>query len=224
VSLPAASPVPAPLSLAAGPQADGAARSSLAGAGAAAAPTAAAKPNPPVPRRDGAGRPRVAAPHQAIAIEASTDDFSQAGPLLGDNPLDVFSDTSGAGLELAFEVPAAPAATSGRKAPETAERERRAPAASQARGAQHRATTEASTARARRPGMLWAIPAVLLLLLAVGVLFPGWFSLAPPDQAAARAREARQPATRGSSHTLQSARREPVGPADVLAPALRELQ
>jgi hypothetical protein len=159
-------------------------------------------------------------PQPAIAAEASSDDFSQAGSLLGDNPLDVFSDTSDAGLELAYEAPVAAA----RKAHEPAERERRAPAAPQGRSALHRATSHASGALAQRPSALWAIPAVLLLLLAAFVLFPGWFSLAPPDQAAVRAREARQAATRGSSHTLQSARREPVGPSDVLAPALRELQ
>ena len=217
----AVSPVPSP-PLAGAPHPDAAVRAPavpLREAGAAPKPTA--KANQTAPRRDSAGRPRVGAP-PAIPTEASAQERLQGGPMLGDNPLDVFAGAGDAGLELAFEAPVALAVIAARKAQDATER--RAPAGQQARGALQQVSTRASGALARRPSVVWAVPAVLLLLLALFVVCPSWFSLAPPDQAAASAREARQSATRGSSRTLQSARGEPVGPSDVLAPALRELQ
>jgi serine/threonine protein kinase len=74
--------------------------------------------------------------------------------------------------------------------------------------------------RRRGPSAVWILPALLWLLLCVGLLAPGLFSAPTPDDAAARERQLRSPATRASDRPLTRER-----PADLskMPPALREL-
>jgi hypothetical protein len=69
-------------------------------------------------------------------------------------------------------------------------------------------------------GLWWLLPIAVLLLFGLFLLVPNLISMAPPDDAAARAREAESAATRGSSRVLQRQRVE-VSPA--ARPEQREL-
>jgi|GEM_PF-1135834 len=172
-------------------------------------------------------RPRKHSNPQQEAVRAPVPDtaisYPGEGPMLGDNPLDAFAGSAAVALELDYApwqerrpedaevkekmpVQQASAAMTQREAPA-------APAASQARN------TPVSP-RSVDAGLWWLLPAALLLLFVLFLLFPSLISVAPPDDAAARAREAESPTTRGSSRVLQRQRVE-VSPA--ARPEQREL-
>lgn len=132
--------------------------------------------------------------------------------LLGDNPLDAFAN-DGAALELQVEPPRGPAL---KRSPLPAAADpKRKPAVASAANADRLVGREVKRSRA-----IWIVPGLLLFLLCLFLIAPGLVSHAPPDDAAVRAREAQNPATRGSSRTLQ---KPPARDLRGVSPALREL-
>jgi eukaryotic-like serine/threonine-protein kinase len=187
------------------------------GAAARKEPSGAGEPVP---------RPRKLSNPQQEAVRVPVPDaaisYPGEGPMLGDNPLDAFAGSAAMALELDYApwqerrpedaevkekmpVQQASAALTQRDAPG-------APAPSQARAAPVRRSADA--------GLWWLLPAALALLFVLFLLFPSLISVAPPDDAAARAREAEAPATRGSSRVLQ---RQRVEVSPTARPEQREL-
>jgi hypothetical protein len=159
--------------------------------------------------------------------------FSAGEPLLGDNPLDVFASSNAVALELDvdFSAGAAANAQSQRRSIGAAKRQPSTQAAGSsvhANGVTGVVGQRSSTAAPRRrvSAVWWIVPASVFVLVTVFLLQPGLVSVAPPDQAAARQREAQNPATRGSSQTLvRKPRSHSAGlhDPDGLPPSLREL-
>jgi tRNA A-37 threonylcarbamoyl transferase component Bud32 len=140
---------------------------------------------------------------------ALQDDF-----LLGDNPLDAFSNDGSAALELQVEPPrAAPSKRS--PLPAATVDARRKLGIASAASSDRMIGREVRSSRA-----IWIVPGLLLFLLCLFLIAPGLVSRAPPDDNAVRAREAQNPATRGSSRTLQ---KPPARDLRGVSPALREL-
>jgi hypothetical protein len=167
----------------------------------------AAPPPSPVPARQSAARPAVSAqPTPANAHD---------GPLLGDSALDAFgAPEAAANLDLDYGTGAGLHPSRRSPAPQTGQRNSLAGRV----GYEDRRRLE--TSRRRGPSALWLLPALLLLLLCVGLLAPALFSVPAADDAAALERQARNPATRSSDRRLTPAR--PVDLAK-MPPALREL-
>ncbi|HTU63230.1 MAG TPA: hypothetical protein VMF89_32440, partial [Polyangiales bacterium] len=171
-------------------------------------------------------RPRKMSNPQQEAVRVPVPDAAISspgeGPMLGDNPLDAFAGSAAVALELDYApwqerrpedaevkekmpVQQATAGQTQREAPA-------APVPSQARAAPVSRSADAS--------LWWLLPAAVALLFVLFLLFPSLIFVAPPDDAAARAREAESAATRGSSRVLQRQRVE-VSPA--ARPEQREL-
>jgi hypothetical protein len=141
--------------------------------------------------------------------------YGQEGPLLGDNPLDVFGSTEALPLDLEVQPQAANSNARGSRPPPAGlsnkRRESRVGAAVEDRP------------RARRKSVskfVWVVPGLLLLVLTAVLLAPSLVSAPAPDDAAAQTREAQNPATRRSQRRLGSAR---PSSATKLSPAQREL-
>jgi tRNA A-37 threonylcarbamoyl transferase component Bud32 len=141
--------------------------------------------------------------------------YGQEGPLLGDNPLDVFGSTEALPLDLQVQPHAAN---------QNARASRPPPAgfANKRREARAAVVPEERPRAPRKPvsKYVWLIPGFLLLLLMVFLLSPSLLSAPAPDDAAAETREAQNPATRRSQRLLRPTR--PVDAAK-LSPAQREL-
>jgi eukaryotic-like serine/threonine-protein kinase len=139
---------------------------------------------------------KAASPPNATPHGVAADD----GPLMGDNPLDAFSDTAGALLDIDYGPAGDPRVS--RQSP--------LPRAAKRAGATGVITHEdrKAGARTRRhgPSALWILPALLLLVVFIVLLAPGLFSAAPPDQSAAMQQEAQNPATRSSDRRLSTSR------------------
>jgi tRNA A-37 threonylcarbamoyl transferase component Bud32 len=178
----------------------------------------------PAPR---ASAPRVSAAQAPAArgFAAQVMRTSQAQPepiqtthdeaLFGDNPLDTFAGEADR-LELDVSGPVVSGPTFQRvagvamPANQTSRRESVATAAPVARG---RAVSTPSAA-------FWLLPAVLVLGLLALLFVPSLFSLPLPDDAAARKREAENPATRDGKPFREIGPRPRLGP---IAPAQRDV-
>jgi hypothetical protein len=161
--------------------------------------------------------PLELAPRKGAAAAGGTHDFdvyAQEGPLLGDNPLDMFA-TEAATLELEVQPQEAKLRVS-RPSPSPAT----GPAAR--RREQQASALEGKPRLARRSTskLVWLAPGALLLVLLTLLLAPSLFSAPVPDDTAAQAREAQNPATRNSQRHRQPPR--PIDPTK-LSPAQREL-
>ena len=155
-------------------------------------------------------RPRSAQASRPIALEAIEANPND-GPLLGDNPLDAFSGSAAVALELDLDLPRGNAARVS-----VAQPERRASTTQ----AQNVGLTSNTRTQKRGRSALWLLPALLFALLCLLLIAPGLFSYASPADSGLRAREEQNPATRGSSRTLQ--RERPTTPLGT-PPAEREL-
>ena len=162
-------------------------------------------------------RPRVASAARATVPDPEPMAFGNDGPMLGDNPLDVFSGAAAVDLELDVERIGGHSA---RLSPEPSNTNAaKQPRASRTSVAQA-TSSDRVVGRVARPSALWILPALLLLAFGLFLLAPAIVSEAPPDDAAAQTREAQNPATRSSSRRLQKLR--PYEPGHV-PPHLREL-
>ena len=176
----------------------------------------AAAPRPAAPARAGSAVnvPRVSAAEGrvsprakggqgsgALALDLQKDASANVnpneGPTLGDNPLDAFAGTAAVALELDLEPVRA---TSPRTSAVQGERRVSTAQAANVGLVNH---TRVET---RGRSLLWIAPALLLVLLCLLLIAPGLFSYAPPADSQLRAREEQNPATRGSSRTLQRER------------------
>jgi serine/threonine protein kinase len=140
------------------------------------------------------------------------------GPLLGDNPLDAFSEGAAA-LDLDIDYGSQGKPRVSRQSP---------PPRS---GKQIHATGHVVHAERKsqasvppgRPSALWILTALLALGVLVALFAPQLFSAPPPDEAAAIQQEAQNPATRGSDRRLTaSTSTRPVDLAKT-RPALRDV-
>jgi len=171
----------------------------------------------PVPRQ------RKMSNSQQEAVRAPVPDaaisYPGEGPMLGDNPLDAFAGSAAVALELDY-------APWQERRPEDAELKEKKPvqqvsgAMPQREAPAPQPVRAAPVSTSSRANLWWLLPGALLLLFGLFLLMPHLFSMAPPDAAAARAREAEAAATRGSSRMLQRQRVE-VSPA--ARPEQREL-
>jgi hypothetical protein len=162
---------------------------------------------------------RVAPGPRAVAARAASAPLSRAsqtkvtplnggspgtaafdGPMMGDNPLDAFSDSAAALLDIDYGETGQPRTSRQSPLPRTP---KRIGATGYVTSDDRRAAARASR---RGPSALWIMPALLLLVVFVLLLAPGLFSAAPPDQAAAMKQEAQNPATRGSDRQLSTLR------------------
>jgi serine/threonine-protein kinase len=178
---------------------------------AAAAPQANARvapvraPSGPLarPAQAKAAQPANAAPHGAAAGD---------GPLMGDNPLDAFSDGASALLDIDYGPAGNPRVSRQSPPPRGAKR-------TGATGLVTHEDRKAAVRTERRgPSPLWILPASLLLVVFILLLAPGIFSAAPPDQAAAMQQEAQNPATRASDRQLSTSRADDVAKTTPTAP------
>jgi serine/threonine protein kinase len=142
----------------------------------------------------------------------------QNGPMLGDSPLDAFGGSQALAMDLDLDYgPTSNAPRISRHSP-TPRGAKRTSGVN--RVAYQDVKSEEKPPRDARTA-LWIAPVAVLILALLLLLAPRLFSTPPPDEAAARQREAENPATRGSKRHLTPAR-----PADLAKtpPALRELQ
>ena len=160
---------------------------------------------------------------QQEAVRAPVPDaaisYPGEGPMLGDNPLDAFSGAAAVALELDY-------APWQERRPEDAELKEKMPvqqvsAAMPPRDAAAQGPVRSAPVEKHSGmSMWWLLPVAVLLLFVLFLLVPSLFSMAPPDDAAARTREAESAATRGSSRVLQ---RQRVEVSPLARPEQREL-
>ena len=172
-----------------------------------------------------APRPRKVSNPQQEAVRAPVPDaalsYPGEGPMLGDNPLDAFAGAAAVALELDY-------APWQERRPEDAEVKEKMPVQQASTALTQREAPAAAApvpraapvSRSAGAGLWWLLPAALVLLFVLFLLVPSLISMAPPDEAAARAREAESAATRGSSRVLQ---RQRVDVSPAARPEQREL-
>jgi hypothetical protein len=176
---------------------------------AAGAPTPTRAASGPLAR---ASQPRPELDDVPLMSGAAND-----GPMLGEHPLDALAGSSALDLEVDYGP--------GGHAPAS----RRSPMPAQVKRPGMTGHSTASIEdRKRRSGAgdehsrgRFILPVLLLLIVIALLIAPGLFSAAPPDQADAIRREARNPATRDSDRHLSTA--EPTDRPKA-SPALRALR
>ncbi|MET0385720.1 MAG: protein kinase [Polyangiales bacterium] len=147
-----------------------------------------------------------------VMADSSVDDYASAGPL-GDSPLDAFAGGAAMALEIDHAVPRG---LGPRRSGDLSATRNKLPSSAEA-------SVRPAAPPARRSVAWWIVPLLLWLLLLMFLMAPGIVSLSPPDPHAAQAREAENPATRGSIRTLRRPSSAEPTESKAIPAALREL-